>query len=65
MEKLITKPHQFINMEKTIIHYKRLKLGVMLNAFLVGIAYNDGDLFLSFGILIIEIDFRKKRKRTF
>ena len=52
-------------MEKTIIHYKRLKLGVMFNAFLVGIAYNEGELFLSLGLIIIEINFKKKRKRTF
>lgn len=52
-------------MEKTIIHYKRFKLGVMFNAFLVGIAYNEGELFLSFGLVIIEVNFKKKRKRTF
>lgn len=52
-------------MEKTIIHYKKVKIGVMFNAFLVGIAYNEGELFLSLGLIIIEIDFRKKRKRRF
>lgn len=51
-------------MEKTLIHYKAFKMGVMLNAFIVGLAYNEGELFIALGLLVIEIDFRKKKKRN-
>jgi len=51
-------------MEKTIIHYKRFKLAIMLNAFIVGLAYDNGELFMALGLFIIEIDFKKKNKRN-
>ena len=49
-------------MEKTIIHYKRFKLGIMLNAFIVGLAYDNKEFFMALGLFIIEIDFKKKNK---
>jgi hypothetical protein len=51
-------------MEKTIIHYKRFKLAIMLNAFIIGVAYDHGEIFMAFGLFIIEIDFRQKKKRN-
>jgi hypothetical protein len=52
-------------MEKTLIHYKRFKLGIMLNAFIVGLAYDNREVFMAFGLFIIEIDFKKERNNTF
>jgi hypothetical protein len=57
-------PLNSLNMEKTIIHYKRFKLAIMLNAFIVGVAYDNKEVFMAFGLFIIEIDFKKKNKRN-
>lgn len=51
-------------MEKTLIHYKRFKLGVMFNAAIIGIAYDNKEIFIALGLLIIEIDFKKKKRNN-
>jgi hypothetical protein len=62
MEKLITNPIKFLNMEKTLIRYKRFKLGLMTNALLIGSAYDGEDIFMAFGPFIIEINVKKRKK---
>jgi hypothetical protein len=49
-------------MEKTLIRYKRFKLGLMTNALLIGSAYDGEDIFMAFGPFIIEINVKKRKK---